>query len=161
MGWRRNWQEYNFLDCKVFLILNVAWVPRCCSEPKSTENQSAKTTTKTELLFTGVISSRFRMVGGTSEVRGFQLTRLGCAPKEQLLRKLCAPGRFMGFFAHLVTGATPKLSNGRSQKTLHFSKHPIASGFFLEHLNPLDLARRLPLEDSPSKPGSGVDVANL
>jgi hypothetical protein len=98
------------------------------------------------------------MVGGTSEVRGFQLTRLGCAPKEQLLRKLCAPSLFLGFFAHLATGATLKLE---SEKALRFGKHPIASGFLLEHLNPLDLARRLPLEDSPSKPGSGVDVANL
>jgi hypothetical protein len=90
------------------------------------------------------------MVGGTSEVRGFQLTRLGCAPKGQLLRKLCAPSRFMGFFAHLVTGATLKLE---SERALRFSKHPIASGFLLEHLNPLDLARGLPLKGSPSMTG--------
>ena len=157
------YQEYNFLDCKVFLILNVAWVPRCCSEPKSTENQSAKTTTKTELLFTGVISSRFRMVGGTSEVRGFQLTRLGCAPKEQLLRKLCAPSLFLGFFAHLATGATPKCNSEPSQMDFRLRKSPIASGFSFEHLNPFDLACSLPLRGGPNKPGPWYPfyVANL
>jgi hypothetical protein len=72
-------------------------------------------------------------------------------PREKLLRRKRASGLFVGFFAHLATGATLKFKSEGSEETLHPGKHPITSGFSFEYFNAFDLARRLPLEASPKQ----------
>lgn len=145
--------QYNFLDRKLFLNLNLPQVPVLGNEVTK-ENSDVKTTTKKQLVFTGVIGNRFRTLAGPSEVRGFLMTRFGCTRKEQLLLKFCARILFLGFFAHDAACATPKLENERAQTAFCRDKHPIASGFLFKCRNASDLARRLPLRVSPRNRGS-------
>jgi hypothetical protein len=73
------------------------------------------------------------------------MTRFGCAPREQVLLKVCARILFLGFFAQDAACETSKFENEWDQNALLRDKYPIASGFLFKCRNPFGLARRLPL----------------